>query len=192
VLREQRGRAIIIQMGDIPARDLDPDLRLALKSSVVIRWTDRMFWEKLRFFLPPGDGVGPVPMHHQHATLHPHHAAIQHYALPIYEVPHLPPGTGSNGLGLSPANGGTTTLMHSTPGHHQAILTNGGVNGTTTTLGLLQQQHNGQYSAISAGTALRPTHMTLSAAAGNHQQQKLLYHQAGGRTLDSHISAKIY
>ena len=197
VLREQKGRSIIIQMGDIPARDLDPDLRIALKSSVVIRWTDRMFWEKLRFFLPPGDSMGP-PLHHMHAAQQHFptagvplngtmmavngngNSAIQHYALPIYEVPHLPP---LNGNILNGGNNGTTTLQPVPTSQYQAMLNGNGINGTTATL-----LHNGGVHHNTAG--LRQTHLTLAAGNGGLQQQKL-YHN-GGRTLDSHISAKIY
>ena len=55
-------------------------LRVILKSNTSIHWADRMFWEKLRFYLPPG-------------ATRPNHA---HYSLPIYEVPHLP----NHALGL--------------------------------------------------------------------------------------------
>lgn len=70
---KSRGKCIIIFLGEIPSRSLDPDMRLILKSNPTIHWSDRMFWEKLRFYLPPGSA-----------------RALQHYSLPIYEVPHLP------------------------------------------------------------------------------------------------------
>ena len=74
VLRS-RGKSIVLFLGEIPFRELDPDLRVILKSAPCLHWSDRMFWEKLRFQLPPGSCRPP----------------LQHYSLPIYEVPHLPP-----------------------------------------------------------------------------------------------------
>lgn len=52
VLKDRRRRMIIILLGDIPQRDLDPDLRLYLKTSTCIEWGDRLFWQKLRFAMP--------------------------------------------------------------------------------------------------------------------------------------------
>ncbi|XP_037083497.1 toll-like receptor Tollo, partial [Pollicipes pollicipes] len=49
------GRAsqlIVIIVGDVPTRELDPDLRLYLKTSAVLHWGDSLFWEKLRYELP--------------------------------------------------------------------------------------------------------------------------------------------
>jgi Leucine-rich repeat (LRR) protein len=50
---KSRGKSIILVLGDIPYRDLDPDLRLYLKRNTTIHWSDRLFWDKLRFHLPP-------------------------------------------------------------------------------------------------------------------------------------------
>ena len=83
-----RGRAIILFLGgDIPDRELDPDLRLILKASTKIHWSDRMFWEKLRFHMPPG-----VPADSSagggNRTATANGGGGTHYSLPIYEVPH--------------------------------------------------------------------------------------------------------
>ena len=45
-------KMIVIMLGDVHSRDLDPDLRLYLKTSVVLHWGDRLFWQKLRYALP--------------------------------------------------------------------------------------------------------------------------------------------
>lgn len=45
-------KLIVIVLGDIAGRDLDPDLRLYLKSSLVLHWGDKHFWDKLRYALP--------------------------------------------------------------------------------------------------------------------------------------------
>lgn len=52
VLKDRRRRLIFIVMGELPQRDLDPDLRLYLKTNTVIEWGDRQFWQKLQFAMP--------------------------------------------------------------------------------------------------------------------------------------------
>ncbi|XP_064121443.1 toll-like receptor Tollo [Macrobrachium nipponense] len=52
VLKKRRQRLIVIVLGEIPARDLDPDLRLYLKTNTCIYASDKYFWEKLRFAMP--------------------------------------------------------------------------------------------------------------------------------------------
>ena len=51
--RSKKSKMIIIILGDVSSRDLDPDLRLYLKTcGVVLRYGDRMFWQRLRYSLP--------------------------------------------------------------------------------------------------------------------------------------------
>ncbi|CAL4067119.1 unnamed protein product, partial [Meganyctiphanes norvegica] len=52
ILKKHRNRILVIILGEIPSRDLDPDLRIFLKTSKVIRTNDKFFWEKLKFLLP--------------------------------------------------------------------------------------------------------------------------------------------
>ncbi|XP_011297545.1 slit homolog 2 protein [Fopius arisanus] len=52
VLRDRRRRLILVLVGDVPQRDLDPDIRLYLKTNTYLQWGDKLFWEKLRFALP--------------------------------------------------------------------------------------------------------------------------------------------
>uniref|UniRef100_A0A1Y1LF69 TIR domain-containing protein n=1 Tax=Photinus pyralis TaxID=7054 RepID=A0A1Y1LF69_PHOPY len=52
VLKDRRRRLIFIVTGELPQRDLDPDLRLYLKTNTVIEWGDRQFWQKLQFAMP--------------------------------------------------------------------------------------------------------------------------------------------
>ncbi|XP_045449801.1 toll-like receptor 6 [Melitaea cinxia] len=52
VLKERRRRLIIILLGELPNRDIDPELRLCLKANTCIEWGDRQFWQKLRFAMP--------------------------------------------------------------------------------------------------------------------------------------------
>ncbi|XP_066253458.1 toll-like receptor 6 [Euwallacea similis] len=52
VLKDRRKRLIFVVTGELPPRDLDPDLRLYLKTNTVIEWGDRQFWQKLQFAMP--------------------------------------------------------------------------------------------------------------------------------------------
>jgi hypothetical protein len=54
--RVGRKKLIVIILGNIAPRDLDPDLRLYLKTSTVLQWGEKMFWEKLRYELPDTTG----------------------------------------------------------------------------------------------------------------------------------------
>ncbi|XP_022899811.1 toll-like receptor 6 [Onthophagus taurus] len=52
VLKDRKRKLIFIVTGELPQRDLDPDLRLYLKTNTVIEWGDRQFWQKLQFAMP--------------------------------------------------------------------------------------------------------------------------------------------
>lgn len=81
VLRDRRKRLIVILLGDVPQKDLDPDIRLYLKTNTYLQWGDKLFWEKLRFALPDvpnnqrrGQQQPPPNMaHSQHSNLRSHH-----------------------------------------------------------------------------------------------------------------------
>ncbi|KAG7205305.1 hypothetical protein KM043_007310 [Ampulex compressa] len=77
VLRDRRRRLILVLVGDVHQRDLDPDIRLYLKTNTYLQWGDKLFWEKLRFALPdvPNNQRGgttqrarqpPPPVRRQH------------------------------------------------------------------------------------------------------------------------------
>ena len=74
---KSRGKSIILVLGDIPYRDLDPDLRLYLKKNTTIHWSDRLFWDKLRFHLPPAPPARAILQANLPAG----------YCQAIYEVP---------------------------------------------------------------------------------------------------------
>lgn len=80
VLKDRRRRLIVILLGEVPRRDLDPDIRLYLKTNTYLKWGDNHFWEKLKFAMPdarrptrshqlhtlaaqPPPGPRPVPLH---------------------------------------------------------------------------------------------------------------------------------
>lgn len=52
VLRDRRKRLIVVLLGEVPQKELDPDIRLYLKTNTYLQWGDKLFWEKLRFALP--------------------------------------------------------------------------------------------------------------------------------------------
>lgn len=77
VLNGGRKKLIVLMLGKVPKKDLDPDIRLYLKTNTCVKWDDKLFWEKLRFALPdvpdkqrrrgmPSPGAGLVPMHRHH------------------------------------------------------------------------------------------------------------------------------
>ena len=57
-LRAGRKKLIVVVLGDLDSRELDPDLRLYMKNSVVIHWGEKLFWERLRFALPDVKSTG--------------------------------------------------------------------------------------------------------------------------------------
>ncbi|XP_022904047.1 toll-like receptor Tollo [Onthophagus taurus] len=71
VLRDRRRRLIVVLLGEVPQKDLDPDIRLYLKTNVYLQWGEKLFWEKLRYALPDiqrrrGSSRGPHVHHHVH------------------------------------------------------------------------------------------------------------------------------
>lgn len=52
VLRDRRKRLIVVLLGEVPQKDLDPDIRLYLKTNIYLQYGDKLFWEKLKFALP--------------------------------------------------------------------------------------------------------------------------------------------
>lgn len=81
VLRDRRRRLIVILLGEVPQKDLDPDIRLYLKTNTYLQWGDKLFWEKLRFALPdvPNNqrrrqiqNINMTATHH-HSNIRNHH-----------------------------------------------------------------------------------------------------------------------
>ncbi|XP_073995187.1 toll-like receptor 6 [Rhodnius prolixus] len=52
VLKDRRRLLIVVLVGDFAPRELDPDLRLYLKTNTCLQWGDSLFWQKLRFAMP--------------------------------------------------------------------------------------------------------------------------------------------
>lgn len=82
VMTDRRKRLVIVLLGQVSQKDLDPDIRLYLKTNKSLHADDRLFWEKLKFALPdvrgrqrhrgvPSPGAGGLPMHrHHHGRSH--------------------------------------------------------------------------------------------------------------------------
>lgn len=51
-LKDKTTRLIVVALGEIQPKDVDPELRAYMKSAVHVNWGDRMFWEKLKFAMP--------------------------------------------------------------------------------------------------------------------------------------------
>ncbi|XP_034253236.1 toll-like receptor 6, partial [Thrips palmi] len=132
VLKDRRRRLIVVLLGELPQRDLDPDLRLYLKTNTVIEWGDRLFWQKLRFAMPDvkrsgGGGRGATRPHHHHPR-----AAVNLYSAttPLhFERPPIPPPPNVHGPGgkvppVPPAflrQANNLTLQHQRHPPHQPL-----------------------------------------------------------------------
>lgn len=75
VLRDRRKRLIVIVLGEVPQKDLDPDIRLYLKTNTYLQWGDKLFWEKLKFALPdvPNNQRPKTNLHQNRPPIHHHH-----------------------------------------------------------------------------------------------------------------------
>jgi hypothetical protein len=116
--REARPPAIVLVLGDIPHRELDPDLRTCLRRSIMIRWSDRLFWSKLRFYLPPqspssggGSAASSYSTTSSSSPAGRPAVAVPNYCVPIYEVPHHGVVGGGGGGGVSGGVGGGHHLL---------------------------------------------------------------------------------
>lgn len=72
-LKDRRRRLIVILLGEIAQRDLDPDIRLYLKTNTYLQWGDKLFWEKLRYALPPVHHHNHHSQQQQQQQQHPQH-----------------------------------------------------------------------------------------------------------------------
>ena len=156
-----RKKLIVIMLGDVANRDIDPDLRLYLKASTVLHWGDRFFWEKLRYAIPdkPKKGGSVSPTSGQSSVVssttsvlssssslnHPpssHHQQLYHQPQPRYTMrPNL--------------------INNNTMMHHQHIYNMPGpqlASGANSLYGSLQgvpvHHHGGGVSPSAAGAAV--------------------------------------
>ncbi|KFM72911.1 Protein toll, partial [Stegodyphus mimosarum] len=48
----RRHRVVVVLLDKISFKELEPDVRICLRSASLVHWGDRRFWEKLRFAMP--------------------------------------------------------------------------------------------------------------------------------------------
>ena len=75
VLRDRRRRLIVILLGEVSPGDLDPDLRLYLKTNTWLRWGDTNFWHKLKFAMPD---ARPPSRTHQLRAIQQQEQQVEH------------------------------------------------------------------------------------------------------------------
>ena len=139
VLRDRRRRLIVILLGEVSPGDLDPDLRLYLKTNTWLRWGDTNFWHKLKFALPDAK---PPSINHQVRVIQqqvqeqevPHESQdiqlqLQSSSLPqhyqntlssTYEYAEEPNRTSTQSSNSSSRTTGDTHHYHR-PHHHQSV-----------------------------------------------------------------------
>lgn len=49
---KKRKKLIIVFMDNFDDKNFDPELKLILKTNFVLKWNEKLFWEKFKFFLP--------------------------------------------------------------------------------------------------------------------------------------------
>ncbi|XP_076329299.1 uncharacterized protein LOC143235231 [Tachypleus tridentatus] len=61
VLEDRMHRLLVILVGDLPdEEDMDPEMNMYLKTVVYLKWGDKKFWNKLRYFMPKKVNVVPA------------------------------------------------------------------------------------------------------------------------------------
>ncbi|XP_023022264.1 toll-like receptor 7 [Leptinotarsa decemlineata] len=53
-------KLVILEEGPLPEAELDPELRLYLKTAERVRWGERRFWEKLKYAMPSVEPRGKI------------------------------------------------------------------------------------------------------------------------------------
>lgn len=49
---KKRKKLIIVFLDNFDDKNFDPELKLILKTNFILRWSEKLFWEKFKFFLP--------------------------------------------------------------------------------------------------------------------------------------------
>jgi hypothetical protein len=49
---KKRKKLIIVFLDNFDNKNFDPELKLILKTNFILRWSEKLFWEKFKFFLP--------------------------------------------------------------------------------------------------------------------------------------------
>ena len=61
-------KLVFVVLGDIEGALLDPDIRLCLKTNIVLQWGEPLFWEKLKYSLPDHQKPQPQSVNNNYNT----------------------------------------------------------------------------------------------------------------------------
>lgn len=107
VLRDRRRRLIVILLGEVPQKDLDPDIRLYLKTNTYLQWGDKLFWEKLKFALPDvPNNQRTRSNNHSH---HNHNHVVHHH---VHRHNNRNHNHNNSNTATTPANNARSVAIH--------------------------------------------------------------------------------
>ncbi|CAH0384158.1 unnamed protein product [Bemisia tabaci] len=75
ILKDKSHKIILIILGDVLQKDLDPDLRLYIKTNTCLQWGEKQFWQKLKYAMPEVrrntslKSVHSLSHHHQRSSV---------------------------------------------------------------------------------------------------------------------------
>lgn len=133
-LRGRVFKLVILEEGPLPEAELDPELRLYLKTAERVRWGEKRFWEKLKYAMPSVDPRGKINANYRrninnytidsrvvaNGTNHSHHTypeKIRSQGPPSPGMQMLPPPAYSSGVPqeLEDANYSSATTATPSP-----------------------------------------------------------------------------
>lgn len=121
-LRQPRGeRLLAVTLANWTDDGCDADLSLLLRSAVTIRWGERNFWPKLRYYLPD---PAPAPRHYirnLHSGNGVWYQTQQTQQLHHQQHPVSSSNGGSYGVSTGPHPGSKRTLPHPLPVDHHLL-----------------------------------------------------------------------
>lgn len=68
---KKRKKLIIVFLDNFDNKNFDPELKLILKTNFILRWSEKLFWEKFKFFLPSLNRNAQLQQQHQSAPHDP-------------------------------------------------------------------------------------------------------------------------
>lgn len=125
-------KLVILEEGPLPEAELDPELRLYLKTADRIRWAEKRFWEKLRYAMPSVEPRGKINANYRrninnytidsrvvaNGTHHTHHTypeKIRSQAPPSPGMQMIPPPAYSAGMAQEVDDANYSSATTATP-----------------------------------------------------------------------------
>lgn len=180
---------IIILLGDLPSKDLDPDIRLYLKNHTYLSCDDKKFWDKLRYALPDVKVKAPIfrgttgrssTHHQQQQQLQIQAQQIQaqqimqngttHRSMP----PPPPPHYNQYPLPQPPLPQSQSQPQYHSPNltsSHHHLLSSGNNSANST---LLAQQQQNMLNALNSGGVFLPNGMNLGSHHIGHMPPNIV------------------